>query len=174
MGDPITIIDNDGQVCYSVRTVPDVAERLSLRAAEAGELAAIVRDATSGGFQIIAAGERVALVRSRGLITKQYLIDTPGNDMSLHGDVHQGMYALSLGADLERAPRVEVRRQASSGRASGSFGLFVGVPANNDPARLLAVVLGIEYLAEDRRVGIGELRTGLGVLRGLGIRISGI
>jgi hypothetical protein len=43
MGDPLTIIDSAGHACYSVRTVPDVAERLSLSATGGGELAAIVR-----------------------------------------------------------------------------------------------------------------------------------
>jgi hypothetical protein len=174
MGDPLTIIDSAGQACYSVRTVPDVAERLSLRTAGGGELAAIARDAKSGGFQIIVAGERVALVRSRGLIRKQYLIDTPDCDISVYGDVYRGMYALSIGADLERAPQVQVRRETASGRAAGNFGLLVIVPDDDDPARLLAMVLGIEYLAEDRRVGSDELRTGRRAMTGLGARIPGI
>lgn len=169
MGDPLTIVDSAGQPCYNVRTVPDVAERLSLRAAGGSELAAIVRDAASGGFQIIVAGERVALVRSRGLIRKQYLIDTPCDDISVHGDVHRGMYALSTGTGLESAPQVQVRRETAGGRG---FSLLVIVP-DDDPLRLLAMVLGIEYLAEDRRVGVGELQTGIRAIRGLGVRIPG-
>src|SRR5262249_50753945 len=125
MGDPLTIVDAAGQACYSVRTVPDVAERLSVRAAGGSEVAAIVRDAASGGFQIIVAGERVALVRSRGLIRKQYLIDTPGDDISLHGDVGSGMYALSIGTGLESPPKVQVRRETAGRRAAEGFSLLV-------------------------------------------------
>jgi hypothetical protein len=84
------------------------------------------------------------------------------------------MYALSISKGLERAPQVQVRRETARGRAAGTFNLLVIIPADDDPARLLAMVLGIEYLAEDRRVGIDELKASRRAIGGLGARISGI
>jgi hypothetical protein len=90
MADPFVITDSRGQTRYEVKSVPDMVERLSLRAAGGGELAAIVRDGMSGGFQVLIAGDHVALVRARGLIRKQYLVDVPGGGLSVLGNVDQG------------------------------------------------------------------------------------
>jgi hypothetical protein len=64
MGDPLTITDSEGKERYHARTVPDIGERLALRAANGGaELAAIVREPMTGGFEVLIANKRGARYR---------------------------------------------------------------------------------------------------------------
>src|SRR5215475_5319630 len=95
MSDPFTITDQSGQASYEVATVPAVAERIALRQLGGGPaLAAVARDPKTGGFRVNVGAERTALVRSRGLIRKQYLIECEGAAFSVGGSVPGGSYQI--------------------------------------------------------------------------------
>jgi hypothetical protein len=164
MGGPLTITDSEGKERYHARTVPDVGERLALRAADGGgQLAAIVREPMTGGFEVLIANKRMALVRFRGLINVQCLIESPDDGLVVHGDVPSGTYELYPNASPGAEPLAEVVRTGGSGRYNARHELDISVADGEDPVRLLAVVLGIEYLCEDRRTETSDLRTGLRV-----------
>ena len=164
MANPFTITDSHGQECYQVTIVPDIAERLALRAAGGGQLAVIVRDPASGGFEVLIAGERAALVRLRGLIRVQCLVDTPRGSLSVRGDVLRGRYALCTSADIGAEPQVQVLRQSATPRYGVKYEVGVSVADGEDPVPFIATVLGIEHLCEERRLDVGDLQTGLGVV----------
>jgi hypothetical protein len=161
MGGPLAITDSEGKEHYHARTVPDIGERLALRAADGGgQLAAIVREPMTGGFEVLMAGQRTALVRFRGLVNVQCLVETPDDGLVVTGDVPSGTYKLCRNADLGAEPLAEVVRR---GRSNVRYELGVSVADGEDSVRLLATVLGIEYLCEDRRAETSDLRTGLKV-----------
>jgi hypothetical protein len=171
MGGPLTITDNEGKELYHARTVPDVGERLALRAADGGDqLAAIVREPMTGGFEVLIANKRMALARFRGLVNVQCLIESPEGGLVVTGDVPGGTYGLYPNADPGAEPLAEVVRTGGAGRYNARYELGISVADGEDPVRLLATVLGIEYLCEDRRAETNDLRTGLRVFRRL-IRI---
>jgi hypothetical protein len=165
MGGPLAITDSDGKERYHARTVPAVGERLALRAADGGgQLAAIVREPMTGGFEVLIANKRMALVRFRGLVNVQCLIESPDAGLVVNGDVPGGTYALYPSAGLGAEPLAEVVRKR---RSNVRYELGISVADGQDPVRLLATVLGIEYLCEDRRTESSDLRTGLKVFRRL-------
>jgi hypothetical protein len=156
---PLTITDSEGLERYHVKTVPDLAERLSFRSPDGEQLADIVRDSASGGFEVLIAGERTALVRLRGLVRVRCLIETPGGGLAVDGDVTSGNYELYANADPAAESLAEVRRTRVSGGFAPVHELEVIVADGEDPVRFLATVLGIEYLCDDRR---GEWLNSLG------------
>jgi hypothetical protein len=164
MAAPFTITDSHGQERYHVGTIPDIAERLGLRAAGGGQLAAIVRDPASGGFEVLIAGERAALVRFRGLIRVQCLVDTRGGSLNVRGDVLRGAYAMCASADIGADPQVQVLRQRPAPRYGVKYQVGINIADGEDPVQFIATVLGIEHLCEDRRLEVGDLRSGLGVI----------
>lgn len=169
MASAFTITGSQGQECYQVSIVPDIAERLALRAADGSRLAVIVRDPASSGFAVLIAGKRAALVRLRGLLRVQCLVDTPDGSLSVRGDVLRGSYALCAGADLGADPLVQVLRRGAMPRYGVRYEVGVSVADGEDPAGFISMVLGIEHLCEERRQSVGDLRTGLSVvLRVLG------
>jgi uncharacterized protein YxjI len=152
MVDPLTITDSEGLARYHVQSVPDVAERLAFRDLNGDQLAAIVRDPASGGFEVLIAGERAALVRLRGLVKVRCLIEAPGGSLDVDGDVPGGSYELYANADPAAEPLAEVRRTYARSLVSVSSAYEVNVSATDeDPVRYLATVVGIEYLCDDRR-----------------------
>ena len=167
MASSFTIAGSHGQDCYQVSTVPDVAERLALRHAGGGQLAVIVRDAVSHGFEVLIAGERAALVQLRGLINVQCQVDTPDGSLVVRGEVLHGRYALGTSADIGADPQVRVQRQPATPPYGAKYQVGVDLADCEDPARFIATVLAIEHLCEDRRCNTGELQTGLRVLRQL-------
>jgi hypothetical protein len=168
MADPFAITDGRGQARYEVKSVPDMVERLSLRTAGGGELAAIMRDGMSGGFKIVMAREQVALVRDRGLIRRQYLIDVPGGGLTVLNNAYQGTYAIAAGAGVDGLPRAQVWRQAVGNGSRISYDLRVIAADGDDTVQLLAIVLAIEYLSEDRRANLDELKAARTVMRLIG------
>jgi hypothetical protein len=157
MADPFTISDQSGRASYEVATVPDVAERLALRQVGGPALAAVVRDPGSGGFQVNVGAERAALIRSRGLIRKQYMIECAGATLNVGGSVPGGSYRIFRDAEIGQAAPIEVRREAARvGRMPG-FQVLISVAEGEDPVLSIGLVLGLEYLCDDRRVAIGEL-----------------
>jgi hypothetical protein len=171
MGGPLTIFDSEGKERYHAKTDPDVGERLALLPADGGgQLAAIVREPMTGGFAVVIANKRMALVRFRGLVKVQCLIEVPDSDLVVDGDVPSGKYELYPNADSGAEPLAEVVRTRGPGRYNVKYDLSVSIADDADPVRLLATVLGIEYLCEDRRVETSDLRTGLRVF----LRLVGI
>lgn len=131
----------------------------------AGRLAAVIRDPGTGGFQVSAGDGRGALVRSRGLIRKQYLIECAGAAFGVGGSVSGGTCWISRSAGNGRAAPIEVRRQAVSAGWMSGFQVLVSIPEGEDLALIIGLVLGLEYLCDDRRVAAGEFSS---ALRGIG------
>jgi len=157
------IADTSGQVRYEVRSVPDVAERLSLEDRGGSELAAIVRDYRTSGFAIEIGGERAALVRARGLLVRRYLIDGPA--LTVLGDPDRGRYTISRSDAADAAPRTQVVSTASG---TGALRVRLQTDDGDDQPLLIAIALGIEYLCDDGRTNNAELRTAVRALRGIG------
>jgi hypothetical protein len=155
MGEPFTILASSGQVGYEVGTLADVAEHLSVRAVGGAEVAAVVRDALTSGFRVLANGEQVALVRARGLSRRRYLIEEAGEPLSVTGKVYVGWYQLRAGG-ANGLTRVQVLREEVARPLSTKIKVCATIASGQDYLRCLAIVLGIEYLAEDRRQAFGE------------------
>jgi hypothetical protein len=117
----------------------------------------------TGGFAVLIANKRMALVRFRGLVNVQCLIESPDGGLVVGGDVPSGTYGLYPNADPGAEPLAEVVRTRGAGRYNVRYELGISVADGEDPVRLLATVLGIEYLCEDRRAETNDLRTGLRV-----------
>jgi len=111
----------------------------------------------TGGFEVLIAGKRTALVRFRGLVNVQCLIETPDGGLVVAGDVPGGTYKLYPRAGPGAEPLAEVVRRGGAGR----YKLGISVADGEDLVRLLATVLGLEYLCEDCRTETSDLRTGL-------------
>jgi uncharacterized protein YxjI len=169
MADPFTISDQSGQARYEVTTVPDIAERLALRQAGGGPaLVAVVRDPGTGGFQVNVGAKRAALVRSRGLIRKQHLIECEGAALSVGGSVPGGSYQIFRAAEIGQAAPIEVRREAARVGWTSGFQVLISVAEGEDPVLSIGLVLGLEYLCDDRRAAVGELGSARRVIRGIG------
>lgn len=166
MADPFVITDDSGQAVYEVTSVPDVAERLSLRGAADGELAAIVRDPMSGGFHVLISRDQAALVRARGFFWRQYLIDGSAGGLTVRGNVDRGTYALDAGAGLDGHPRAQVWRQEVRNAARV---IRMVAADNDDTVQLSAIVLAVEHLADDRRTSLEEFKAARGLLRLIGL-----
>ncbi len=156
MGEPFTILASSGQVGYEVRTVADVAEHLSVRAVGGAEAGSVVRDALTSGFRVLANGEEVALVPARGLFRRRYLIEGAGEPLSVTGNVYGGWYELRAGG-ANGLTRVQVVREEVVRPLSTRINVQATIAGGEDNLRCLAIVLGIEYLAEDRRQTFSEL-----------------
>ena len=156
MGEPFTILAASGQPGYEVRTAADVAEHLSVRAVGGVEVVAVVRDAMTSGFRVLADGRQVALVRAKGLLRRRYLIEGTGEPLSITGRVHGGWYEVRAGGANGRT-RVHVVREEAVRPFSTRIKVWAAITGGEDHLRCLAIVLGIEYLAEDRRQIAGEL-----------------
>ena len=157
LGEPFTILASCGCAGYDVRAVADVAEHLSLRAVGGPEVMAVVRDSSTGGFRVLASGEQIALVRSKGLLRpRYYLIETGGGPLVVTGDVYGGWYEFRAGGQSEPA-RVQVAREQVVRWMGTRINVRVTIGRGGDYPRCLAIVLATEYLAEDRRQSLGEL-----------------
>jgi hypothetical protein len=156
VGGPFTILASSGQVGYEVRTVADAAEHLSVRAVGGAEVVAVARDAMTSGFRVLANGEQVALVRAKGLFRRRYLIEGAGEPLTVTGNVYGGWYQLRAGG-ANGLTRVQVLRQEVVRPLSTRMDVWVTIAGGEDHLRCLAIVLGIEYLAEERRQTFGEL-----------------
>lgn len=169
MADPFTITDQSGQAMYEVTTVPDIAERLALRQAGGGPvLVGVARDAGTGGFQVNVGAKRAALVRSRGLIRKQYLIECAEVALSVGGSVPGGSYQVLREAAIGQAASIEVRREAARVGWTSGFRVLISVAEGEDPVLSIGLVLGLEYLCDDRRTAVGELASAGRVIGGIG------
>jgi uncharacterized protein YxjI len=169
MSDPFTISDESRQARYEVATVPAVAERIALRQAGGGPaLVDVVRDPGTGGFQVNVGAERTALVRSRGLIRKQYLIECKGAAFSVGGSVPGGSYQIFRDASTGLGAPIEVRREAARVGWSSGYQVLIGVADGQDAVLGIGLVLGLEYLCDDRRAAVGELGSARRALGGIG------
>jgi uncharacterized protein YxjI len=169
MSDPFAITDQSGQARYEVATVPAVAERIALREAGGGPvLAAVVRDPRTSGFRVNVGATRTALVRSRGLIRKQYLIECEGAAFSVGGSLPGGNYQIFSDAEVGHVAPIEVRREVARVGWSSGFHVLIGVADGEDAALGIGLVLGLEYLCDDRRAAVGELGSARRAIGGIG------
>jgi len=117
---------------------------------------AVVRDALTSGFRVLAGSGQVALVRAKGLLRRRCLTEGASEPLSITGSVYGGWYEVRAGEANGRT-RVQVVREEIARPLSTRFTVWATITGGQEPLRCLAIVLGIEYLAEDRRQALSEL-----------------
>jgi hypothetical protein len=155
----VTITDAQGTSQFDVAG-SSTWETLSLRVPGGRELAVVRRHVPTGGFEVVAGDQQLALVRSRSF--GRYWISISGEDVAARGSIEGGSYVLSSHAgddlagcrrlplyvtedllDLLRLPRDLLRRPEPR--------IVIDIKPGNEPAIMLAAVLAIEWLCEERR-----------------------
>lgn len=153
----VTITDAQGTSQFDIAG-SSTWETLSLRVPGGRELAVVQRHVPTGGFEVVAGDRQLALVRRR---FGRYRISISGEDIATRGSIGGGSYVLSSHAgddlaecrrlplyvtedllDLLRLPRSLLRRSEPR--------IVVDIKPGNEPAIMLAAVLAIEWLCEER------------------------
>lgn len=153
----VTITDTQGTSQFDIAG-SSTWETLSLRVPGGRELAVVQRHVPTGGFEVVAGDRQLALVRRR---FGRYRISISGEDIATRGSIGGGSYVLSSHAgddlagcrrlplyvtedllDLLRLPRSLLRRSEPR--------IVVDIKPGNEPAIMLAAVLAIEWLCEER------------------------
>jgi hypothetical protein len=157
MGEPFTILTPSGRVGYEARPVADVAEHLALRVVGGAQVMTVVRDASTGGFRVLAGSEQVALVGAKSLLRRRYYItEAAGEPVVVTGDVYAGWYEFRANGE-NGITGVQVVREQIVRPISTRINVQATIADGRDYLRCLAIVLAIEYLAEDRRQSFSEL-----------------
>lgn len=139
-----TIDDDAGAPQFQVRRIygPD-GNSLSLRNPEARELAAIKPRTGPTRFEIAQDDHGPITVRHQGWFGRKYSIETPAGDMTATvGDFSAQSYELiSAGTARATVTRGPMRQQ----------NLTIDVADGGDAVSLIAIVLAIETIRDDRR-----------------------
>jgi hypothetical protein len=145
--DRVTITDAHDTLAFEIEGSSS-RESLSLRAPGGRELAYVQRHVATGGFEVLAGGRQLALVRRRSF--GRYRIRIAGEDIVTRGSVGGGGYVLSSpsGDDLAVVSRSGWPATADLLRLSSPH-IEVDIKPGNEPAILLAAVLAIEWLVEE-------------------------
>jgi uncharacterized protein YxjI len=138
-----TIDDDEGKPQFEVLRIYGLdGNSLSLRDMGDNELAAIRERTGPKRFEISVRGQQLITVRHKGWFGKKYCIDTPAGEMSTTvGDFSRKSYEL-MSTGMVRAT---VSRQFIRQR-----NLTIDLPDGEDAVPLIAVVLAIESLRQDR------------------------
>ena len=139
-----TIDHDDGNPQFEVVRIYGLdGNSLSLRDLGDNELAAILPRTGPTRFEVITKGNQPITVRHKGWLGKRYRIDTAAGDMTATvGDFSRKSYeVLSSGTVTANVTREFIRQQ----------NLTIDVPDDGDVVSLVAVVLAIETLRDDRR-----------------------
>jgi uncharacterized protein YxjI len=139
-----TIDDDEGKPQFEVVRVYGLdGNSLSLRDLGDNELAVICPRTGPTRFEVIAEGQPSITVRHKGWFGKRYCIDIPAGEMTATvGDFSRKSYEiLSSGTVKANVTREFIRQQ----------NLTIDLPDKGDAVSLVAVVLAIETLRDDRR-----------------------
>ncbi len=139
-----TIDDDTGKPRFEVLRIYGLdGNSLSLRDPGGNELAAIKQRTGPTRFEIIVINQQPITVRHKGWFGKRYCIDIPVGEMSATvGDFSRKNYGLlSFGTVRATVSREFIRQ----------LNLTIDLADGEDEVSLIAVVLAIETLRDDRR-----------------------
>ena len=143
--DRFTITDGSGLPQFEVQGRFGLARRLSLRDVSGVEVATISGKALSSRFEILVDGQP-ATVRPRGVFRTHYEIDSPGGPLEAQGNFSGRTFTVTRGG----AAVATVSQQRTLKEQ-----FAVDVADGENPVLMLAVILVIETIRDDRRRAAG-------------------
>ena len=139
-----TIDDDEGTPQFEVLRIYGLdGNSLSLRNLEGKELSAIRPRTGPTRFEIAMGSDQPTTVRHQGWFGRRYSVDSPAGEMSATvGDFSRQSYELiSSGTARATVSRQFIRQQS----------ITIDVADGEDAAALIAVVMAIETIRDDRR-----------------------
>lgn len=140
------ITDDAGTPEFVVRGKIALTRKLSVCDPGGTEVAVISRQGLTRRYRILAGGQETT-VSSRGFLGRRFEIDTPGGRMEAHGNFTRHEYAITR----DGAPAATVNRMRKLRER-----FAVDVADGQDALLMLAVVLAIESIRDDRRRSAGS------------------
>ena len=135
------ITDDTGGPQFEVRGKFALTRQLSLFDTAGAEVAVISRRGLGRRYQILAGGQETT-VAARGFLGKRYDIDSPGGALEARGNFSGRQYSITRGGGPAAAvSQLRTLREQFA----------VEVAPGEDPLLMLAVVLVIEIIRDDRR-----------------------
>ena len=141
LSDRFAITDDTGVPQFDVHGRFAFSRKLSLRDSAGTEVAVIIRRGWPMRYEVLAGGQ-LTTVRPRGFLGKRFEIDSPAGVLEARGNFSGRQYSVTRGG----APVVAVT-QLRTFREQFSAEVCDG----EDALLMLAVVLAIETIREDRR-----------------------
>jgi uncharacterized protein YxjI len=139
--DRFAITDDTGTPQFEVLGRLAFTRQLSVRDAAGTEVAAIRGRGLSTRYEILAGGQ-LTTVRPRGFFGQRYEIESAGSLLEARGNFSGRQYAVTRGG-VQAAAVTQLRTLRER--------FAVEVAEGEDPVLMLAVVLVIETIREDRR-----------------------
>jgi uncharacterized protein YxjI len=154
--DRFTISNEEGLPQFDVQGRFGLSKRLSLRDPSGREVATITGKALSSRYEILVDGQPTT-VRPRGVFRTRYEIDSPGGPLEAQGNFSGRTFTVT-------------RSGAAVATVSQQFALrerfTVDVADGENPVLMLAVILVIETIRDDRRRASGAAGGGAGAAVG--------
>jgi uncharacterized protein YxjI len=135
------ITDANGAEQFAVEGRLAFTRRLSVRDTTGAEVAVITRRGLAARYEILADGQPTT-VRARGVFGQRFEIDSPAGRLEARGNFSRRQYVITRG-DNQAAAVKQLRTFRSQ--------FDVEVSETEDPVLMLAVVLVIETVRDDRR-----------------------
>jgi uncharacterized protein YxjI len=137
----LTVTDAEGVPKFEVSGRPAFGRKLSIADPAGTELAVLSRSGLARSFQIVAGGHETT-VRPRGFFGRRFEIDSPAGPLEARGNFSGREYVIASG-DQPAASVTQLRTMRER--------FAVDVADGQDPVLMLAVVLVIETIRDDRR-----------------------
>lgn len=137
-----TVTDAEDTAQFEVTGQFAFGRKLSVSDPSGAELAVISRRGLARRFQIVLAGGQETTVSPRGFLGRRFEIDSPAGPMEARGNFSGREYAITSG-DGTAATVTQLRTLRER--------FAVDVADGQDPVLMLAVVLVIETIRDDRR-----------------------
>jgi uncharacterized protein YxjI len=141
-----TITDAFGVPRFEVQGKSMLSRKLSLYDTMGTEIAVISRQGLAQRYQILAGGQATT-VRPRGFLARRFEIDSPGGALEASGNFSGRQYAITRGG----TPAASVSQLRTLREQ-----FAVEVSDGEDDALMLAVVLAIETIRDERRQSAGS------------------
>lgn len=150
LSDRFTITDSDGIPQFEVQGRFAFTKKLSVRDSAGAEVAVISRHGLPARYEIVSGG-RVSTVRPRGLFGQRFEIGSAAGLLEARGNFSGRQYSVSR-AGVQVAAVVQLRTLRER--------FAIEVTEGEDPVLMLAVVLVIETIRDDRRRRAGAASAG--------------
>jgi uncharacterized protein YxjI len=135
------ITDETGMEQFAVEGRLGFSRRLSIRGTAGDEVAVITRRGFAGRYEILVGGQ-LTTVRARGVFGQRFEIASPAGRLEARGNFSGRQYSVTRGGSPAAAvTQLRTLREQFA----------VEVSETEDPVLMLAVVLVIETIRDDRR-----------------------
>jgi uncharacterized protein YxjI len=141
LADRFAITDVNGAEQFAVEGRFSFTRRLSVRDTTGAEVAVITQRGLGARYEILANGQPTT-VRPRGLFGQRFEIDSPAGQLEARGNFSGRQYVVTRGG-IQAAAVKQLRTFREK--------FEVDVGETEDPVLMLAVVLVIETIRDDRR-----------------------